>query len=120
MPTKLMEVAIPCKKYLETRFFYSRILNMPIGKEGRHHAFLDTGGSMRLALVDATQTSGMGSAGGRGPYLNLSSDDLVSLKRKLEHANIPIENEQSDEYGRNITIRDPEGNMVNIYQDGTF
>ncbi len=120
MPTKLMEVAIPCRRYLQTKMFYSRVLSLPIGKEGRHHAFLDTGGSFRIALVDASAGSSMVRPTGRGPYLNLSVDDLPALKRKLIRAGVDIDEERSDQYGRNITIRDPEGNVVNVYQEGTF
>lgn len=120
MPTKLMEVAISCRKYLQTKMFYTRVLNLPIGREGRHHVFLDTGGSYRIALVDASQGSSLVRPTGRGPYLNLSVEDLPALKRKLILAGIAIEDERSDQYGRNITIRDPEGNVVNVYQEGTF
>lgn len=120
MPIKLMEVTIPCRRYAETKFFYNRVLGMPVGKEGRHHAFLDTGGSLRIALVDATQSAGLNVPTGRGPFFNLSCDDLVSLKRRLEAAKVRIEDERSDEFGRNITVKDPEGNTVNVYQEGTF
>lgn len=120
MPVKLMEVAIPCRRYAETKFFYNRILGMPIGKEGRHHAFIDTGGSLRIAVVDAAQTSSISLPTGRGPYLNLSTDDLPAIKRRLESAKVRIEDERSDEYGRNITVKDPEGNTVHIYQEGSF
>jgi len=120
MQIKLMEVTIPCRRYPQTRFFYSRVLCMPVGKEGEHHAFLDTGGSWRLALVDANQASPLTLPTGRGPYLNLACDDLNALKVRLEQAKVRVEAEQSDQYGRNITIRDPEGNTVNVYQDGSF
>lgn len=120
MPTRLMEVTIPCRRYAETKFFYSRILSMPIAKEGQHHAFLDTGGSLRIALVDANQSNNLTRPTGRGAYFNLSCDDLVSIKRKLVAANIAVEDERSDEFGRNITVKDPEGNIVNLYQEGTF
>ncbi len=120
MPTKLMEVTIPCRKYMETKLFYTRVLSMPIGKEGRHHVFLDTGGSWRLALVDANTSDALTRPTGRGPYFNLSTDDLPALKRKLAMSGVDIETENSDAFGRNITIRDPEGNTVNVYQEGTF
>lgn len=120
MQLKLMEVTIPAKQYAQTKFFYSRVLCLPIGKEGQHHAFFDTGGSFRLAVVDAGQTSSLALPTGRGAFLNLSCDDLEALKKRLEHGKIKILAEQSDQFGRNITVRDPEGNTVNVFQDGTF
>lgn len=120
MQLKLMEVTIPAKHFVQTRYFYSRVLCLPIGKEGQHHAFFDTGGSWRLAVVDATQSASLSLPTGRGAFFNLSCDDLAALKKRLELAKVRVLAEQNDRYGRNITIRDPEGNTVNIYQDGTF
>lgn len=120
MQVKLMEVTIPAKQYAQTKFFYSRVLCLAVGKEGEHHAFLDTGGSLRIAVVDAGQASSLVLPTGRGAFLNLSCDDLDALKKRLEHAKVKILAEAVDAYGRNITVRDPEGNSINIFQEGSF
>lgn len=120
MIVKLMEITIPARQYAQTRYFYSRVLCLPVGKEGQHHAFFDTGGSFRIAVVDAAQSSSLTLPTGRGAFLNLCCDDLDSLRKRLDHAKVRILAENSDEFGRNITIRDPEGNTLNIYQDGSF
>lgn len=120
MQIKLMEVTVPAKQYAQTRYFYSRVLCLPIGKEGEHHAFFDTGGSWRLAVVNAKNASSLTLPTGRGAFLNLSCDDLSALRTRLEHAKVQILSEQNDHFGRNITVRDPEGNTLNIFQEGTY
>lgn len=120
LPTKLMEISLHCRRYPTTRHFYTTVLGLPIGKEGRHHCFLDTGGSMRLAIVDASQLGPQALPKGLGTILNLSSDAFPSLRRRLQDNGVRIEQEANDEYGRNITVHDPEGNVVNLFQEGTF
>lgn len=115
-----MEVTIPARQYAQTRFFYSRVLCLPIGKEGQHHAFFDTGGSFRLAVVDASKADSLSLPTGRGAFLNLSCDDLGSLRKRLEHGKVRILAENNDQFGQSITIRDPEGTTLNIFQDGSF
>ena len=120
MPTKLMEVSIPCRRYAHTRYFYTVVLGLPVGKEGKHHCFLDTGGSWRLALVDALQLAAHTQPSGHGAYFNLSTDNLTHLRRRLQENSVRIEAETADEYGRNLTVHDPEGNVVNIFLEGTY
>lgn len=115
-----MEVTIPCADFARARFFYSRVLCLPVGKEGEHHAFFDTGGSLRLALVDARQSHRLTQPSGRGAFLNLSCDDLAALRIRLGQAKIRIEREVADQYGRNIVVRDPEGTTLCIYEEGSF
>lgn len=120
MTTRLMEVTIPCRRYQVTRRFYTDTLGLRIGREGRHHCFLDTGGSHRLALVDAAQVAMGSQPTGRGAFVNLATDDLAQVRRRLVLAGVRIDQEAADQYGRNLTVHDPEGTVVNVFQDGTF
>ena len=118
MSLRLLEVAVPCLRYHRTRYFYEQALGLKIDSQGRHHVFFEAGGA-RIALVDASEGDASVQPSGHGMYLDLAARDLGQLRRQLERERVAILEERSDRYGKAITVRDPEGNLINIFQEGT-
>ncbi|MED5369728.1 MAG: VOC family protein [Myxococcota bacterium] len=115
---RLMEVVVPCVRYRSTRFFYEHVLGLEPASEGRNHVFFACGGA-QLALVNASGGDPMVKPSGHGIYLDLEARDLQSLKRRCQREGIQLLDERRDEHGRAITLRDPEGNLLNVFQAGT-
>lgn len=105
-------------RYLETRRFYARVLGLTVASEGRSHAFFDLGNT-KLALVDVKGGDRDVQPSGHGIYLDLVVFDLVYIKRQLSRHAVRLLDERSDQHGKAVTVRDPEGNLVNIFQEGT-
>lgn len=114
----VLEVVVPCIRYRDTVNFYLRTLALPVISEGSNHMFLDCGGT-KLALVNAVDGDRLVRPSGHGIYLDLVAFDLTYLKRQLKRAGVPLVDERSDAHGKAVTVRDPEGNLLNIFQDGT-
>ena len=54
-----------------------------------------------------------------GIYMDLEVDDLDSLKRRCMRERIELLDERRDEHGQAVTLRDTEGNLLNLFQAGT-
>jgi catechol 2,3-dioxygenase-like lactoylglutathione lyase family enzyme len=117
---RLLEVAIPCRYYARTRAFYEEGLGLPIAEAGRNHVFFEAGDKARIAIVNAEEGDSLVRPTGHGMYLDLSADDLPAVRRRLIDLGVRLLDERSNEYGKAITVHDPESNIVNIFQEGTF
>ncbi len=109
---------MPCMRYMETRRFYAKVLGLTVASEGRSHVFFDLGGS-KLALVDVRHGDRDVQPNGHGIYVDFVVYDLVYIKRQLGREQIRLVDERSDAHGKAITVKDPEGNLVNLFQEGT-
>jgi catechol 2,3-dioxygenase-like lactoylglutathione lyase family enzyme len=117
---RMLEVAIPCRYYPRTRAFYEEGLGLPVEESGNNHVFFDAGGGARIAIVNAAEGDSLVKPTGHGMYLDLAADDLVAVKRRLIDLGVRLLDERSNEFGKAITVHDPESNIVNIFQEGTF
>lgn len=117
---RMLEVAIPCRYYARTRAFYEEGLGLPVSESGKNHAFFDAGGGARIAVVNAEEGDSLVKPTGHGMYLDLAADDLAAVKRRLIDLGVRMLDERSNEFGKAITVHDPESNIVNIFQEGTF
>lgn len=115
----LLDVVVPCMAYTRTRHFYATIIGLQVASEGRSHVFFDTGNAGKIALVDAAEGDSMVRPNGHGIYLDLVAFDLTFLRRQLARHGVKVVDERSDEHGKAVTVRDPEGNLLNIFQEGT-
>ena len=119
MQIRMLEAAIPTTRYPLTRAFYAELLGLPIASEGRTHTFFEVQGA-RIAVVDVTGGDAAVRPSGHGIYLDLAVDDLFSMRRRLLRAGHKLLDERRDEHGVAITLKDPEGNLLNIFQEGSF
>ncbi len=115
---RLLEVVVPCLRYHRARVFYEKVLGLEAVSSGRSHVFFACGGA-KLALVDASGGDPMVRPSGHGVYLDMEVDDLNALKRRCMKERIELLDERRDEHGKAITLRDTEGNLLNIFQAGT-
>ena len=118
MSLRLLEVVVPCMRYRKTRFFYQDVLGLEPVSEGRNHVFFGCGGA-KLALVNASGGDPLVRPSGHGLYLDLEVDDLRTLKRRCQRDGAELLDERRDQHGEAITLRDPEGNLLNVFQAGT-
>jgi len=116
---RLLDVVVPCLNYTSTRDFYTTVLGLEVASEGKSHIFFDTGSAGQIALVDASEGDSLVRPNGHGIYLDLIAHDLIYLRRQLARHRVSLVDERSDEHGKAVTVRDPEGNLINIFQDGT-
>ena len=116
---RLLDVVVPCLNYTRNRHFYAKVLGLEVASEGRSHIFFDTGGSGKVALVDAAEGDTLVRPNGHGIYLDLVAYDLTYVRRQLARHQVTILDERSDEHGKAVTVRDPEGNLLSIFQEGT-
>ncbi len=115
---RLLEVVVPCLRYHRAKVFYQQILGLEPVSEGRSHIFFGCGGA-KLALVDASGGDPMVRPSGHGIYLDLGKLYLNGLKRRCMRERVELLDERRDEHGKAITVRDTEGNLLNIFQAGT-
>ncbi len=116
---RMLEAAIPTTRYRLVRDFYGSLLGLPISSEGRSHVFFDLQGA-KLAVVDVSGGDATVRPTGHGIYLDLAVDDLFSMRRRLLQAGHQLLDDRRDEHGVAITLRDPEGNLLNVFQEGSF
>ncbi|HJN72723.1 MAG TPA: VOC family protein [Myxococcota bacterium] len=116
---RLLDVVVPCLEYRLTRHFYQAVLGLEVASEGTNHVFFYTGGTSKVALVDAAEGDRLVRPSGHGIYLDLVAQDLTYIRRQLSRHQVSIVDERSDEHGKAVTVRDPEGNLLNIFQEGT-
>lgn len=119
MRFRMLEAAIPTVNYLRLRGFYADVLGLPIASEGRSHVFFEVAGG-RLAVVDASRGDAFVRPTGHGIYLDLAVDDLPEVRRRLRAAGVALLDDRRDEHGIALTFTDPEGNLINLFQEGSF
>ena len=119
MTIRMLEATIPTTKYQILRRFYRDHVGLKVASEGQHHVFFDILGA-QLALVDVSEGDSLIRPSGHGIYLNLATVDLNTLKRRLIRHGVVILSHQNNAHGNSIIIRDPEGNILNIFQEGSF
>jgi catechol-2,3-dioxygenase len=115
----MLEAAIPTTRYSQVRHFYGELLGLPVISEGRSHVFFQVGGC-QLAVVDCTGGDATVRPSGHGIYLDMAVSDLFALRRKLIRSGVRLVDDRRDEHGVAITLRDPEGNLLNLFQEGSF
>ncbi len=119
MQVRMLEAAIPTTRYAAVRRFYAELIGLPIASEGRSHVFFQVGGC-QIAVVDATGGDATVRPSGHGIYLDLAVSDLFSLRRRVLREGIRLLDDRRDEHGVAISLQDPEGNLLNLFQEGSF
>lgn len=108
MESRTLEAAITTLRYAVVRKFYAELLGLPVASEGRRHVFFQVGGDKTVP------------PSGHGIYLDLAVTDLFSVRRKLLRSGIKLIDDHRDEHGVAISLQDPEGNLLNLFQEGSF
>jgi len=119
MEFRMLEAAIPTLRYAVVRQFYAELLGLPIASEGRSHVFFQVGGC-KIAVLDCTGGDKTVRPSGHGIYLDLAVSDLFSVRRNLLRRGIKLIDDRRDEHGVAISFQDPEGNLLNLFQEGSF
>ena len=117
---RLLEVVIPCLRYQRTRTFYGDLLGMTCSEEGRNHVFYDLGPGARLALVNAERGDTIVRPTGHAMYVDLSVEDLKAFIARCDARGVGLLDERDDKFGWAVTLRDPEGNLVNVFQEHSY
>lgn len=107
--------------------FYRDVLGLrpTFGTEGDGYADFDAGGEVSLALFDATEmAAALGlpgqAAGGDRCCLVLQVDDVDAVATELSRRGVALAAPPADRpaWGlRTVHLRDPDGNLVELYQD---
>lgn len=99
--------------------FYADVLNMQNIYESQSWACMEAWGTT-VALFcyelsgDELYTQNKFSLGGT---LVLASDDITSDRERLEALGVNISEAVSNPWGLTLAFRDPDGNVLNLYQD---
>ncbi len=115
----MLEAAIPTHRYATVKRFYAELIGLPVASEGRSHVFFQVAGC-KIAVLDCTGGDANVRPSGHGIYLDLAVSDLFSLRRRLLRAGIRLVDDRRDEHGVAISVQDPEGNLLNLFQEGSF
>ena len=119
MSFRMLEAAIPTTHYTRVRQFYADLIGLPVASEGRSHTFFQVGGC-QIAVLDCSGGDATVRPSGHGIYLDLAVADLFSLRRRLLRAGVKLIDDRRDEHGVAISLQDPEGNLLNLFQEGSF
>jgi catechol-2,3-dioxygenase len=114
----MLEAAIPTTRYPRVKHFYAELIGLPVASEGRSHIFFQVG-DCQLAVVDCTGGDATVRPSGHGIYLDMAVGDLFSLRRRLIRAGIKLIDDRRDAHGVAIPLQDPEGNLLNLFQEGS-
>lgn len=115
--TAIGGVTLPCLQLVKTATFYTRALGLAIKGRSSRHVTLDADG-VRLVLVDAARTPGFSRGKSQTAFLELQVPDLARLAQSLQAAGARIFPAREGSQGRMLTTRDPEGNVLNLVQQG--
>lgn len=111
--TRLKSVIYPTANMDAARHFYRDLLGLPLQfEDGAHYAqFRPEGGT--VALAGAREQP----PGQSGPIMTLEVAALDALRPALAAAGVRIVAERDmGSHGRTLTVADPDGNLVHLFQ----
>lgn len=96
--------------------FYGDVLGLPTKfRDGMKWAQFDAGG-VNFSLSSPEEAA----AGATGAVVIFEVDDIDEMRRRLESAEASVlDARDMGDHGRSLTFRDPDGNLVQLFQRAT-
>ena len=122
---KLTTIRVLARRFDETVAFYRDVMGIPIRADAGVYVAFDAGGfelgiygrDMMADIVDSIVREP--AANGDGLLINLEVDDLETAMTRLTEKGVTFETEahaQPDWGMRVVHLRDPEGNLIEMYE----